>query len=275
VNFANSLIAEQQSQIAHCRRRFRDVTDAVDQQHRLALEPEISAVFQQRRDVPGEFCDPARFVELRQQNVAAESIPVSCPRLVRPTDQEREIRAAARHHLVERPLQDAASVEPVIIVAEPAEPEPVRQLCLRFPDLGQAEIVKAEVGRQARLPMPGEQRISAVHIRPFREPFAPPSVVLRYRVKLRQVKSNQIYVRTRTRAREWFRQPGMLHTSHSGCLADQSEHTLHRMAEPAIQYQWFRFKIGQCEPETRQGSQQKRSDPEDRAAWEAAMFHLG
>ena len=71
------------------------------------------------------------------------------------------------------------------------------------------------------------------------------------------------------------RQPRLLHKMHALFFAEQSEYALHRMTKPAIQARRFRLKIGQRQLEISQGSQQQRSDPEDRAAGKAAMLHVG
>jgi hypothetical protein len=66
-----------------------------------------------------------------------------------------------------------------------------RQRGLSLARFGQPKVVKSEIGWQMRLIMPAKERTRSHHIRPFRESLAPPHIVFRDRVKLRQVKRNR------------------------------------------------------------------------------------
>src|SRR5262249_28374537 len=55
---------------------------------------------------------------------------------------------------------------------------------------------KAEVARKMRLIVTGKLRESARHIRPFGKSAAPGGLVLRDDVKLREIISNELYLRT-------------------------------------------------------------------------------
>ena len=67
----------------------------------------------------------------------------------------------------------------------------LQQLRLCRARLGQAEVVEAQVGRDVRLIVAGKQRCSARDVGPFGEAPAPPLVVLRSGVKLRQVEGDE------------------------------------------------------------------------------------
>mgnify|MGYP003209722112 CR=1 FL=1 len=116
------------------------------------------------------------------------------PCVVCPADAEREIRLAACHHLVERPLEQLlAASEPVVVVAEALDAGLACQPRLLLARLRQSQVIEPEVGRDARLPVPTEQRLCPDNVYPLREPRSPPQVVFRDGVELRQVEGNDSY----------------------------------------------------------------------------------
>src|SRR3546814_5887740 len=80
---------------------------------------------------------------------------------------------------------------PVEIVAERRDAVAPRQLRLRVTRLGDAKVVEAEIGRQPRLLVTVEQRAGTGDVGPFGEALAPPGVVLRHRMVLRQVEGDR------------------------------------------------------------------------------------
>ena len=60
-----------------------------------------------------------------------------------------------------------------------------------MPGLGQPQVVEAEVGGQRRLVVPAEERSGRADVGPLGEAGAPPLVVLRDRMELRQVEGDR------------------------------------------------------------------------------------
>ena len=113
------------------------------------------------------------------------------PGVVGPAQTERKVRLPAGNHFIEGTLQQLAAVsEPVVVVAEAFDARFARQRGLRFARFWKTQVVKAQVSRDARLHMPAEQGLGRHYIGPFREPGAPPRIVFRNRVELREIKSD-------------------------------------------------------------------------------------
>ena len=62
---------------------------------------------------------------------------------------------------------------------------------LRLPRFRHPEVVVAEVGRQVRLIVAGKERPGLADVRPLGETLAPPDVIFRNRMKLRQIERHQ------------------------------------------------------------------------------------
>ncbi len=107
-----------------------------------------------RRSASGEYACAIRIV-------VVAAVPAPRPVLVRPADAEREVGFAAAVHLVERTLEQAPPVEPVVVVAEAVDAVAARERGLRGARLGDAQVVEAEIRRQVRLVVPGEERSCA------------------------------------------------------------------------------------------------------------------
>ena len=82
-------------------------------------------------------------------------------------------------------------MKPVMKIAKSRNPVFTCKLSLSLARFGQPKVVKTEIGWQMRLIMPAKQRTCFRDVRPLSKSFAPPNVVFRDRVKLRQVKSNR------------------------------------------------------------------------------------
>ena len=124
---------------------------------------------------------------LGHQHLAGAGVPVAGPLLVGPAEGEREVRRTRGQHLVEGPLEQPLPVEPVVVVDESRHPVGRGQVRLRLADLGEAEVVVAEITGDVGLVVPRVERPGPVDTRPLGEPLAPPLVVLGDGVELRQV----------------------------------------------------------------------------------------
>ena len=131
-------------------------------------------------------------ITLFDQRIAVgETVSEAFPCLVGPRESERKIRFAAGENFVERTLQQAlAAAEPIVPVHKAFDAIGARHIGLRLSGFGDSQIVVSQVGRHSRLIMPAIQGFRLAHIGPFGEPFAPPRVIFRNRVVLRQVKCN-------------------------------------------------------------------------------------
>ena len=124
---------------------------------------------------------------LTHQHVAGLGVPAPGPLLVGPAQGEGEVRLAGRQHFFERPLQQSAAVEPVVVVDEAVHAVLAGQLGLRDPHLGHPQVVVAELAREVGLIVPGKQGAGLGHVVPLGEALAPPLVVLGNRVVLGKV----------------------------------------------------------------------------------------
>ena len=145
--------------------------------------------------MPGEGIDQRGVVVaaivLRDQHLVVRAVPPAGPVLVRPHQAEREIERRFRQIRLERRLQQPAAVEPVEILHEAKQPGRARHFYLlphhRYAVGRGAQRVMPKIAWDARLIMPLEPRHGARDRGPFGEAVAPPGVVLRHGMELRQV----------------------------------------------------------------------------------------
>jgi hypothetical protein len=105
---------------------------------------------------------------LLYQGTIGAAVPDATPRTICLGKAERKIWLAAVPDFLERALDDAPAVaEPIMPVAERTHAGIAGQLRLRLAYFRHAQIVKAEIGRQMRLPMAGKQRFGLSNIGPF------------------------------------------------------------------------------------------------------------
>ena len=158
--------------------RVRHALDAVDQEKRSTVDSDVARV----RERPHEIVDVAtvvfEVVGLLDEHLVGTGIPRVCPVLVSPREAEGEGRLTALEHLLERPLQNLASLEPIVVVAEAFDPVAASELRLQSADFGDPQVVEAKLAWHVRLSMAFEQRMRLRHIPPFREAARPPGVVL-------------------------------------------------------------------------------------------------
>ena len=189
MDLRDPFLRQRQTKVSYSRARLGDVPYAVDQQHRLAVQPEIPPVTKQRRNLASEASRPARFVGLRHENVAVEAIPIPGPRLIGPAYEEGEVRFATRQDFEEWPLEQSLAREPVVPIAESLDPGMARQFRLYGPRIRQSQIIEPQIPWNPRLVVPAEEWSRSRDIRPFGEPGSPPLVVLRDRMELRKIES--------------------------------------------------------------------------------------
>ena len=78
-----------------------------------------------------------------------------------------------------------------MVVAEAVDARITRKLRLPLSRFRKPKVIEAEIRRDVWLIVVWEERPGARHVAPFRKPFAPPLVVLRNRMELRQVERDQ------------------------------------------------------------------------------------
>ena len=164
---------------------------AVHQQHWLAFHPQRVG----RAQVVGNVGDEGQVVPvavlLGDQHVLFAPVPAPRPAFVGPAQAEREVDLRVAEPLPQRRFEQGAAAEPVEVEAERADPVLARQPRLLAHHAHVAQVVEPEVGRQPRLVVAVELGQGAGDIAPFGEAAAPPGVVLRDPVELRQVERDQ------------------------------------------------------------------------------------
>ena len=110
--------------------------------------------------------------------------------------RRREIGSAAAKHGVERALEQAAAVEPVMVVAEAADAVFSCERRLRRSGSGSAG--RSSRGQRGTCGWTVAEKCGRAldDVRPFGETLAPPGIVLRNGMELREVESDQSHVGT-------------------------------------------------------------------------------
>ena len=134
-------------------------------------------------------------VLLTHQHMAGLGVPASGPLLVGPAQGEGEIGLAGRQHFFERPLQQSAAVEPVVVVDEAVDAVLPGQVGLCGPHLGHPQVVVAELARNMGLIVPRKQGAALGHVVPLGEALAPPLVVLGNGVVLGKIEGQSLRLR--------------------------------------------------------------------------------
>ena len=185
-----------------CHGTWRDQAGAVHHQHGPPAQPDVAGV----AEVAQERLDQVRLVGgavvLRQQHLVFRAVPAARPVLVGPHQAERQVDARVRQQRLQGPVQQAAAVERVHVEHEAVDAGAAGHVRLPPQHLRAVQAVEAQVARDARLVVPGEARQGAADVGPFREALAPPGVVLRDGVELRQVEGQD------GGARAWHRGAG-------------------------------------------------------------------
>src|SRR5581483_5335458 len=91
-------------------------------------------------------------------------------------------------------VQKTRAAEPVHVVAEAVHAVLAGERRLPRAHARVGEVVIAELARKLRLLVPREVGLRAAHVRPFGEAFAPPAVVLRNAMELREIEGDDAHV---------------------------------------------------------------------------------
>src|SRR6266478_5696649 len=166
---------------------------AINDKQWLVIHSDITRI----REGIGEPADMRKIILLRvrllHQHLRIAAIPNARPILVRPAKAKREVRVTRSQHFVERTSKKPFACKPVVIVAKAGDSILPRQFGLRFARFRNTKIIKTEIGGQMRLIMPAKQRTCFRDVRPLSKSFAPPCVILGYRMILRQIKGDRAY----------------------------------------------------------------------------------
>jgi len=185
----------------HGLRQIRNDVEPVDQQQRPAIDADIAVIGKARQQIARETFGRGRLKSLRQKNFVLAAVPAPGPVLVGPAQTEGKIELALRQQQLQRFFEQTAAVEPVVMQAEAAQTGELGQIDLSSDGLAQAQIVKSEFTGQVRLLVPGKQRGRFHDRTPLGKPLAPPVVVFRNRMKLRQIEGQGL---DRPRRASWF-----------------------------------------------------------------------
>src|SRR5262249_12068176 len=115
------------------------------------IKSDVAVVFEKRNDALDEFHIIIRKVFLLKQDFILRPIPPSGPVLVRQAQTERNVAARVRQHVIERPVQDALTREPIVMITKPIDAVLFGKRNLIAAGLAQPQVVEAEIGRQMGL----------------------------------------------------------------------------------------------------------------------------
>ena len=166
-------------------------TRLIDQEQRPAVDSDITTVAQGGLQGFDEVQIVVVRVFLGNQNFSVEAIPAPAPVFVGPADAERKIRPTGLYNFVQRPVQQALAGEPIVVVAETVNPVLPGQGSLFFPDFGKSQVVETQIRGQPWLVVADEVGHGLSDVGPFGEALAPPAIIFRDRVVLRQVEGDQ------------------------------------------------------------------------------------
>ena len=185
-------------------RRVGQLTWGEDEEDRPTVDADVAGILERPTHVAKVrlVVGLARVGLLEQHLAVARWVaPAPLPAVVGPGEAEREIRLAADQHVVEGSLEQAPSPEPVVPVDEAGQSGSGSHLGLGGPGLWDAQVIEPEVSGEVGLVVATEEGSSARRARPLGEPRAPPLVVLRDRVVLRQVVGQDLHRAEATRGR--------------------------------------------------------------------------
>src|SRR5262249_10614361 len=120
---------------------------------------------------------------------------------VRPAETVREVGPPGHAHCFDRALEQALACEPIVVIAEAVNRMLARKRRLLLKRFAHTQIIETEIPWQMRLVMSDKIRLRPGNVGPLTESLAPPLVVLRDRMELRQVERNRSYRRP---GLQWF-----------------------------------------------------------------------
>ena len=158
--------------------RVGELPGPVDQHEGPAVDLDV-AVVGECGGQPPDMGQVVRVAELlAHEDLARLGVPVPGPLLVGPAEGDGEVRRSRGQDLVDRPLEEALPVEPVVVVDEPGDAVGGGQRGLGLADLGDAQVVIPELTGDMGLVVAGEERPRFGDVGPLGEAGAPPFVVL-------------------------------------------------------------------------------------------------
>ena len=113
--------------------------------------------------------------------------PCPVPVVVCPAEEIGKRNLRPRQQVLRRLLQQFLSPEVVMVIDKAVDMVLFRNLRLPVQRFRFQQVIVIPVQRNPRLPVPGEQRLCFPDVRPFRESFSPPFVILRNAVELGKV----------------------------------------------------------------------------------------
>ena len=188
MDFADARFAAEASPYLGRLRGVGQLVDAIHDHQRPAFHADVARITQHRDEVEDESAVVVLAVLLGDEHLVVEAIPGAGPILVGPADAEWKVGPALCEQAVERLFEKSPAVEPVVVEAETVDPMTAGHVGLPLEDSAVIEIVVANVGmRHMRLLVPAIHGAATADVSPLGEPVAPPKVVLRDAVELRQV----------------------------------------------------------------------------------------
>src|SRR5271170_8082226 len=170
---------------------IRQQFDAIDEDKRFPFDPDVARILQDANQVLNMGDVIFSGIMLFEQHIFGVALPSSRPVLVCPADAKGKIRLPRSQHFVERPLQYAPSVKPVVVVAESIHAILPRKVSLSLAYFRHAQIVKPEIRRKVWLIVPAKAGPRLRDIGPLGKSFTPPLIVVRGWIELGQIKGDE------------------------------------------------------------------------------------
>ena len=275
LHFADACVAPERAHLGHGSCRVGHILGAVDHKTRPgAVGALIAGVVEIGDQTARQLAGKAGGIALVHQHFAGQPVPVASPALVGPAEVKGEIHIHPPEKPVDRLFQQPGAVEPVVIDAEGIDPGITRQRRLFAHHLRQAQIVKAEIRGQGRLGVVIELWLGTAGGGPFGEPLAPPVVVFRHRVELRQVEGGHIARRRGRGHGVRAAQFGGLADCQASGRADQTKGALQCMCQGAVGLPLLHIKIVKPKRQAAQHVQEGRFHPVDRPGGEIELIGL-
>ena len=131
-------------------------------------------------------------VLLGDEHSTAFAVPGPGPFFISPAEGKRKVGGTRFEDFIERPIEKPPAVEPVVVIHESGHAVASSQIRLCFSHFGNSQVVIAKFPRNVRLIVTGKERSGLRDVGPFGEALSPPLVILRNRMKLRQVERERL-----------------------------------------------------------------------------------
>ena len=177
---------------------IRDFQRLEDEQEWLVINAHVTRVGKSGKDrVEMALVIVDTRVGLLDQCPPRRPIPDARPARVRPSDAEGEVGFATRDDLLDGSLEKLTPSEPVMPIAEALYAVLARQFRLCDSRFCEAQVVVAQVRREAWLIVAWVQAAGPGHVGPLGKAPLPRRVVFGHGVELRQMQGNQARTRCR------------------------------------------------------------------------------